>query len=50
MNKKLEREMKKIEDTQDELRVSIEHTKELAAEVDKLLTQHKQTLLDQSET
>ncbi len=44
MNKKLEREIKKIEDAQDELRESIEHTKELAADVDKLLKAHKKTL------
>lgn len=47
MPKKIDREIEKIEKTQEQLRESIDRTKELAADADKLLKQHKKTLKDQ---
>lgn len=44
MPKKTEREIQKIEKTQEALRESIDLTKKLAKEADKLLKQHKKTL------
>jgi len=44
--KKAQEEIEKIEATQRALRESIERTKELAEEADKLLQDHKKTLKD----
>lgn len=49
MNKKIEREIEEIEDTQGKLRESIEQTKELAEQADKLLKKHKKTLKGQAD-
>ena len=47
MNKQnIDREISEIEQTQAALRESIERTKELAEDAEKLLQQHKQTLKD----
>lgn len=48
MDKKIEREIEKIEETQGKLRESIEQTKDLAQQADALLKKHKKTLEDQS--
>lgn len=44
MNKKIAEEVAKIEETQGALRDSIEQTKALAEQAEKLLKQHKKTL------
>lgn len=45
--KKIESQIKDIEETQGKLRESIEQTKELAEQADELLKKHKKTLNDQ---
>ena len=50
MNKKVEREIEKIEENQAELHKSIEQTKTLADQADKLMKQHRKTLKDQSDS
>ena len=49
VDKKIEREIKEIENTQGKLRESIEQTKDLAEQADKLFKKHKKTLKDQAE-
>lgn len=44
MDKKVEKEIARIEATQGKLRESIEETRRLAAQADELLKAHKQTL------
>lgn len=44
MNKKIEAEVAKIEETQGALRESIEQTKALAEQAEKLMKRHKETL------
>ncbi len=44
MDKKVEKEIAEIEATQGKLRESIEETKKLAEQADKLLKAHKKTL------
>lgn len=46
MPKQADNEIAKIEKTQQQLRESIQRTKDLAEETDKLLKQHKKTLKD----
>ena len=49
MNKKVEGEIAKIEVTQGKLRESIEATRKLAEQADKLLKAHKETLKKQAD-
>lgn len=49
MNKKLVDEVSSIEATQDALRESIEQSKALSKQVDKLVKKHKATLKEQSD-
>jgi hypothetical protein len=47
MNKKIEKQIERIEETQGALRESIEKAKALAEVAHKLVEDHKQTLRDQ---
>ena len=48
MNDKIRQQIEKIEENQVKLRESIEHTKTLSRQADKLMQQHKKTLSDRS--
>lgn len=48
MNEQIRREIEQIEDNQAQLRESIEHTKTLSNQADRLMSQHKQTLETQA--
>lgn len=48
MNKKVQLQIEQIEANQKKLRESIEQTKSLSKEADKLMKNHKKTLQDQS--
>lgn len=48
MDEKIKAEIEKIEDNQTELRASIEQTKKLSQQADKLMKQHKKTLKEQA--
>jgi len=50
VNKKLVDEVAAIEETQEALRDSIEHTKVLAEKADKLLKKHKSNLKNQADS
>lgn len=48
VDEKIRLQIEKIEDNQAELRASIEQTKKLSAQADKLMKRHKKTLKDQT--